>query len=263
VIRELMTNLIAGSKELGGNVEKIKKWESILAKLPPYLINDDGALKEWAHPKLEDYYNHRHVSHLYLAWPSLELTPDDAKLLAAAKIAMTKRGRGNGSAHGLAHSALIGARLKQPNLVYGNLLFLLTEDYLYSSLFTSHNPGRIFNSDALHSIPAIVLEMLVYSRPGEIELMPACSEALAKGKVTGVMCRTWAKVDSMEWDFPKGELKATITSRKAQRIRLRLRKDILSVVVDGVSHDAVDGSIELEFKPSQSRAIKIKWQATN
>ncbi|WP_345324427.1 hypothetical protein [Novipirellula rosea] len=53
---------------------------------------------------------------------------------------------------------LIGTRLKQPELVYGNLLFLMQGNYFYRRLFTSHNPGVI-------------------------EFLPACSDKLPKGLI--------------------------------------------------------------------------------
>lgn len=258
VIRELMTHLITISKRYNVHEDKVATWQTILDKLPPYLINEDAALKEWSHPELSDRYDHRHVSHLYLAWPSLELTPDDQAIFAAARMAMVKRGRGNGSAHGLAHSALIATRLKQPELVYGNLLFLMKENYLYNSLFTSHNPGRIYNSDALHSIPAVVLEMLVYSRPGVIELLPACSDQLPKGSVSGVMCRTQAKVDSLEWDFPGGSVSATITSTKNQIIRIELGQNVSETKVDGKTQSRAD-AVEVEFQKGQARIVTFRF----
>jgi hypothetical protein len=35
----------------------------------------DGTLKEWAWPTLEERYSHRHISHLYGAWPRRGTTP--------------------------------------------------------------------------------------------------------------------------------------------------------------------------------------------
>lgn len=260
VIRELMTNLITSSNKFKINQDKIETWEAILSKLPPYLINDDGALKEWAHHGLEDRYDHRHVSHLYLAWPSLELTPDNERLFTAAKMAMNKRGRGNGSAHGLAHSALIATRLKQPELVYGNLHFLMTENYLYKSLFTSHNPGAIYNSDALHSIPAVVLEMLVYSRPGVVEFLPACSEKFPSGTVRGVMCRTQARVDEMTWNFPERRVHVTMTSGKDQTLKVGLRQPIKALTLDG-QQIPFNGnqSSSVAFKSGESKSLILQW----
>ena len=56
----------------------------MLAKMPPYLVEPDGTLKEWAWPTLQEHYNHRHVSHLYGAWPGDEIDPDRTPQLARA-----------------------------------------------------------------------------------------------------------------------------------------------------------------------------------
>ena len=44
---------------------------------PATPINGDGALAEWSWPGLTDHYNHRHVHHLYGAWPLHEINPED------------------------------------------------------------------------------------------------------------------------------------------------------------------------------------------
>jgi len=234
VAKEAIGNLITICKELGLEQSNIPKWENMLQKLPPYLVNDDGALKEWAFEGLEDRYNHRHVSHLYPVWPGLEINPEETpELFKAAGRAAEMRGHGDGSALGLSHIALIGARLKNDELVYGNLLFLLKNDYIYRGLFTSHNPGRIYNSDALCSIPAIILEMLVYSRPGVIELLPACSENFEKGRITGVGCRTMATVESLEWNHQEKWIKVTINSLIEQQVDLMFRRGMKGIRITG------------------------------
>ena len=48
VCREVLTNLIEASKTLGIEADNIPKWQAILDKLPPYLYEPDGTLKEWA-----------------------------------------------------------------------------------------------------------------------------------------------------------------------------------------------------------------------
>ena len=37
----------------------------MLAKMPDYMIDDDGIIKEWLTPRLENNDNHRHSSQLY------------------------------------------------------------------------------------------------------------------------------------------------------------------------------------------------------
>lgn len=229
--KESIQNLISVCEKLNIEKENIPKWEKMLEKLPPYLINEDGALKEWVIDNLTDNYNHRHISHLYPLWPGFEINPEETpKMFEAARIAFDKKGRGNNSAHGLMHGALIASRLKEADKVYNNLLFMLTNGYLYTSLFTSHNPDHhIYNADALNSLPAVILEMLVFSRPGVIELLPACSEQFKKGKINGVKCRTQATVEILEWDYEKGEVIAIISSDIDQEVELFFRGDFKSI----------------------------------
>ena len=223
--KEVFTNLIAIYEEWEVKPEQIKKYLEMIAKIPPYLINEDGALKEWAIDDLEDNYNHRHVSHLYPVWPGHEINPEDSpELYEAAIIAMNKRGKGNMSAHGVMHSALIRARLKMPEEVYKNTLFLLTNNFIYNGMFTSHNPNlHIYNSDALCSLPAVILESLIYSKPGLIEILSGWDDRMPSGKISNVLCRTNAIVDELSWDMANGQVKVKLTSDKAQDIMLMLR----------------------------------------
>lgn len=259
--KELLTNLIYSARILGIDSTEIPKWQGMIAKLPPYLINEDGALKEWAHASLQDNYDHRHVSHLYPVWPGLEINPDeDLEIYNAALKAADLRGRGNGSAHGLSHMALIGTRLKQADLVYGNLQFMMSKHYLYTSLFTSHNPGRIYNADMLCSLPSVMMEMLIFSKPGEIELLPALSEKIESGSITGIKCRTFATVDQLEWDYSKGRCKAEISSLNNQTIKITYRKGIKSMKVNGKNMDLEEintTGIELDFKTNEKKVVDI------
>ncbi len=220
--KEVFNILIDIYSDLNIHDDKIAYYKDLISQLPPYLINNDGALKEWAWDGLEDNYNHRHVSHLYPVWPGHEINPEETpELFTAAAVAAKKRGSGNDSAHGLTHMALIGARLKMPDLVQHNLTFLLSNDFLYNGLFTSHNPNlRIFNSDALCSFPAVVGESLVYSRPQMIEILPAWSREQPSGSIRNIPCRTQAVVKELIWDLEKGVVECSVLSNKKQTISL-------------------------------------------
>lgn len=84
VATELFRNLITGCRTLGMEEENVEKWQKILDKMPPYLINEDGALKEWADFGLEDNYDHRHSSHLYLFYYDIP-RKETPEILEAAK----------------------------------------------------------------------------------------------------------------------------------------------------------------------------------
>ncbi len=76
VTRELLNNCIAASQILGIGSEDVIRWKTMLEKMPDYLINDKGAVKEWSTPLLHDNEAHRHASHLYALFNGL---PDEIK----------------------------------------------------------------------------------------------------------------------------------------------------------------------------------------
>jgi len=70
------------------------------------------------------------------------------------------------------------------------------------------------------------MEMLVYSRPGVIEVLPALPETLVKGSIKGMLAHTFAKVDALAWDMSARTADVTITSLKDQDITLIVRHGI-------------------------------------
>ena len=228
VCRETLSTLVACCEQTGAHADAIPRWRAILDALPPYLVNDDGALREWAWRDLADEYNHRHLSHLYPVWPGLELNPEDTpELFEAARVAARLRGQGNRSAHGLMHMALVAARLKDAEVVHRNLTQILHDEFIYPSLVTSHNPNHhIYNVDAGTSLPAVVMEMLVSSRPGVVELLPAVHEAFPRGSLTGVECRTRVTVERLDWNLSTGVVEARLRSRVEQTVAVILRRGI-------------------------------------
>jgi len=106
VCREVLTNLIMACETLGTDADSVPKWKAMLAKMPPYLLEPDGTMKEWAWPTLQERYSHRHISHLYGAWPGDEIDPDRTPQLArAAMMADRRRVPERLAAHGRCHRA--------------------------------------------------------------------------------------------------------------------------------------------------------------
>jgi hypothetical protein len=227
VCREVLTNLIQASEILGTDPESVPKWKAMLAKMPPYLLDKDGTLKEWAWPTLEEHLNHRHVSHLYGVWPGDEVDPDRTPQLAkAALLADRKRAPETLAAHGLCHRALVGARLKDNYMVDYELRQLFEQGYVGPTLRCSHNPYTPPMPDAQGAIPTIMMEMLAYSRPGVIELLPALPPSLEKGSIQGMLARTFAKINKLVWDMPARSVDVTLTSKRKQDITLIVRHGI-------------------------------------
>jgi hypothetical protein len=226
ICKSVLRNLIDACQELGIESESIPTWEGMLKKMPDYRINDDGALAEWSYPGIEDNYNHRHGSHFFDVYPGLAIDPyTTPRLYKAAQRALelkVKAGMGNKAAHGLVHNAFFAARFKDPEMLWFLLDFLARNRYLNTSLISSHNPNlRIYNLDATLSLPAILMEMLAYSKPGVLELLPALpARQLARGSIEGMLARGGITIEKLTWNMPAGEIKLQVRSKDDQTIAL-------------------------------------------
>jgi hypothetical protein len=223
--RHALTTAADACSHLGIEPEAVGRWRALAERLPPYRVDDDGALAEWAWPGLETAEDHRHVSHLYPVWPLHDITPDDTpELAAAARLALLRRGDENFSAHGSLHRALCAARLKDGETARANLLKILGHDMVFRSLMTSHNPGLdIYNADAAHCLPGIVVELLVDSRPGIVELLPALPRDWGQGSLRGIATRAGVSLDELSWDLREGVVRAVLTSPREQSVTLVCR----------------------------------------
>jgi hypothetical protein len=85
-----------------------------------------------------------------------------------------------------------------------------------------HTDQGIFNTDANGSIPELVNSLLVFSRPGRLDLLPALPQALPRGSLSGILARGQIQVDRLQWNAPEGALHLELTSGKEQTLTLRL-----------------------------------------
>lgn len=196
------------------------KWDDLESKLPPYLYDETGALKEWATTSFEENNEHRHLSHLYGVWPLFE-TQKDEDLAKACIQAINNRESENEASHALVHRSLIAARLKDNESLTAALVKLMNHRIRYDSLMTNHDydQGSCYCTDFCIGYLGIINESLIYSYPGEIELLPALpTSGFEKGEITGVRTRTRATVNTLTWDTKSGKVSAKITSDIDQTI---------------------------------------------
>ncbi|MFG2951110.1 glycosyl hydrolase family 95 catalytic domain-containing protein [Streptomyces adustus] len=200
--------------------EHADRLRALAGRLPEHRVNTDGALAEWARPGLDDTYDHRHLSHLYGVWPLDEINPyDTPDLAAAAHRALALRGTENDSAHGRLHHALIAARLRDADRVAHALADVLGGDYFHDSLMSAHYPARnVYNADAAHTLPAVLIEMLVQSTPDRLVLLPALPADRPAGELRGVRTRFGAGLD-LTWG-PEGAT-AVLRPTRTRRVELR------------------------------------------
>ena len=205
VARELFTNLLTACRTLGVEGGSLPKWESILRRLPPYRVNDDGALSEWACPALEDCYDHRHASHLYPLFYGISREfRENRRLFDACRrtyeIKNERKKKEKGvMAFGMVQAGLAAAHLGDAAAL-GETIEALAANHYYRTFATSHDAGpSIFNADLSGGMPALMLEALAQSYEAvgpegtidsyDIVLLPALPSFWPSGSVTGMHLR--------------------------------------------------------------------------
>lgn len=227
VMRDVLNNLISAYRALGIKADDIPKWQALLAKLPEYRINEDGALAEWIPEGRQERYKHRHLSHLHAAYEANgELGPDaDPALRAAAREAVRRRiySGGQRSSHGRAHMGLAAAELDLAREAYGRIEVMATGRSMTPSLMCTHEPGaRIFNVDANGAMPEIMHRMLFRAQPGDIGLLPALPDAWPRGEISGVLAKGQITVIRLAWDAPARSVTSVLRSRVDQSVTVKL-----------------------------------------
>jgi alpha-L-fucosidase 2 len=166
----------------------------------PVVSPTTGWLEEWMSPDNLGETTHRHLSPLFGLFPGDRIRPDDSTpkdILAGATALLTARGM---TSFGWANAwrSLCWARLKDAEKAYQLVVTNLKPSVggingSAMNLFDIYEveQGRgIFQIEANFGTPAAIVEMLVYSRPGHVELLPALPAAwAASGSVSGVGVR--------------------------------------------------------------------------
>ncbi len=207
--------------------ERLRACVELAGWLPEYQTDETGGLKEWSLPAMRDNHEHRHISHLYCAWPGVE-TQHDERLAESCRQAIRNRNIGNAgkddtASHGWIHKGLVAARLKDGESLSEILHLLLHSDIFYSSLLTDHNTDRsrgVYCTDTILGLQGIIQEALVYSERGEIEFLPALPKEWKKGCVNGLMARTRICIRRLTWNLDKKTLEAELESYEDQEVKI-------------------------------------------
>lgn len=210
ICKEVLTNLLEGCAITGQYAKKWQVWREMLGKIPPYMINEDGAVREWMDPFYEDNYEHRHQSHVYPVFPGTEITEkNDPALYRAFVTAMDKRrvvGLKDQSGWSLTYMSNVFARMGNGDAAE-ECLSWLSRSNVMNNFVTVHNDWRrmgiaICNDyrnapvqlDANMGFTAAVQEMALFSAKGEINLFHAIPRKWKNGKIGPLSTRTGTAV---------------------------------------------------------------------
>lgn len=234
--KELLSNLISASQELGVNKEKIPVWKRMLEKMPDYMIDEKlGVIKEWLTPRLEEELNHRHSSHLYALYDGMpeEIANNPALRKAFKRVIEIKLNKhwkeGSGfMSFGLVQLGLAAASLEEGELAYECLKHLI-HYYWLNNLASTHNRKSLFNMDISGGMPALILKMLVASAPGRLKVLPALPAAWPSGAIEGVLCRGQIEINRLDWN--RDRILINLVSARKQSIILETPGEISDVSV--------------------------------
>jgi hypothetical protein len=236
--KELLTNLIAASRELKCNGDKIPRWQRMLDKMPDYQVDERGIIKEWLTPLLANNDSHRHSSQLY---PLYDGMPDDIAGSPTLRTAFRKsiefkldhhwRNNQRGfMSFGLVQLGQAATSLGDGDLAYRCLTQMINR-YWLNNLASTHNHRELFNMDISGGMPAVIIKMLVASEPGRIQLLPALPGAWPAGTIEGVLCRGQIEVRRLHWTL--AGLECTLLSGKDQTVLLELPGAISRISAEG------------------------------
>jgi len=239
IAKEVLRNLISACEQLGIEQEGVSRWRTMLGKMPEYELDAEGAMKEWIHPGLANRDLHRHMSHMYPVFPGFEIDCDrgEAKIRQGCikvlnrKLEFENRKLKKGDVFGwsYAHLANCFARLGEGQKALDCLrgvAVTCSEQNLFS-LFEP--PDGPFQIDGNCGFSAAVQEMLVYSRPGVIKVLPAIPGSWKRGKVKHMLCRGGVEI-SIDWDMEARRIDARLKSRTEQSIRIKYPLPVAEVV---------------------------------
>lgn len=230
IIRDLFDAVIEAATVHGVDLNFCSEIAAARARLRPERIGAAGQLQEWA----EDWdmavpeIHHRHVSHLYGLYPSQQISIEATPALAAAARKSLEIRGDEATGWGIGWRLNLWARLRQGDHAHGVLTRLLSPDRTYPNLFDAHPPFQI---DGNFGGAVGIIEMLVQSRPGHIDLLPALPAAWPTGSIFGVKARGGLALD-IAWK--DGELDfVTIRSSAPGSIVVRCGTMESTFVVDG------------------------------
>jgi hypothetical protein len=122
-----------------------------------------------------------------------------------------------------------------------------------------HNHRSLLNMDISGGMPAVIIQMLVSSRRGEIRLLPAKPDEWSHGSLEGALCRGGIKLKRLSWH--DHQVIATLVSNNDQKITLTLPRAIEDFVIVSLSDcdETIisDHQIRINLQADQSVEVQM------
>ena len=212
--------------------------DALRAQLTPYKIGKYGQIQEWQEDWDRENNSHRHLSHLWGAYPGNQVSPyTNPTVYQAVRKSLVGRGdAARGWSMGWKvcqwarmldgdHALTIiknQLRLMDPNATMND-----ADGGTYANMFDAHAPFQI---DGNFGCCAGIAEMLLQSHAGFVHVLPALPSVWKDGEVSGLRARGGFEITELKWKDGK------IVSLKIRSIlggNLRLRTATRLYLTDG------------------------------
>ena len=229
IVWDLFSNCIDAARILDVDPEFCETLKKLRDRLLPLKVGEHGQLCEWMDADLEKDVvtdHHRHVSHLFAVYPGRQIIPGrDTALTDAAVQSMNFRGD-DATGWSMGWKINIWARLRDGDRAH-KLIGDLLAGKVYPNLWDAHPPFQI---DGNFGYTAGVIEMLLQSHTGEIELLPSLPKAWPTGKVTGLRARGGFTVD-IEWKDGK-LVRYRVAAPEPREVRVRVSGKVQTITAE-------------------------------
>jgi alpha-L-fucosidase 2 len=243
IIKSLFKNVIAASELLNVDKGLRETLKAKYTKIAPNQIGKYGQLQEWMQDVDDTTNKHRHISHLWAAYPGNEINWDDTpELMKAARQSLIYRGDA-ATGWSLGWKINCWARFKDGDHAFRLIQMLLSPAKnaagSYTNLFDAHPPFQI---DGNFGSAAGIGEMLLQSHTKYVDILPALPSALPEGDVKGICARGGFVLD-IKWK--NGQLQQlSVLSKAGKELLLRYNNKIVRIptIKKGIYH--FDGSLK-------------------
>ena len=246
MVYDVLKNTASAARILEVDADFADQLDLLKAQLTPYKIGKYGQVQEWQEDWDRENTSHRHLSHLWGAYPGNQVSPYTNPTIYQA-VHKSLVGRGD-AARGWSmgwkvcqwarmldgdHALTIiknQLRLMDPNATMSD-----ADGGTYANMFDAHAPFQI---DGNFGCCAGIAEMLLQSHAGFMHILPALPAAWAEGEVKGLRSRGGFEVTHLQWKMGKVvslKVKSTVGGN------LRLRSNTPLQMADGNPLTAASG----------------------